>query len=161
MDIQKTDHGLWAVTIDGHNYEFSKFGAEEGFGCIVDLLSLIGAPLAAAAPSKNPDIPTDSTEIARAIGEALARIGSEKPKVLALVKKMTSGEKVFCDGKTVAFNSHYMDRYGHMMNVLMAALEVQFGSFLGEGSISGLLGALAGKGPRKPAAKDTKDNPAT
>lgn len=151
MDITKTEHGLWAVSIDGHTYEFSKFGAEEGFGCIVDLLSLIGAPLAAAAPGKNPDLPTDPSAITRSIGEALARMGSEKPKVIALVKNLTSGRRVFCDGKVVDFNTHYADRYGHMMNVLMAALEVQFGSFLGEGSISGLLGALAGG--RKPETK--------
>lgn len=133
--------GLIEKSIDGHLYEFEKWGADKSLTVLLDLASITGKPLgmafgslASGGPGKILDKEPDPNLISDIL-EALT-VKLKKKAVMRLIKKMSS-ESMLCDGKRIDFNSHYADRLDHLFRVVYAALEVQYGNFF-----AGILGTV-------------------
>lgn len=138
MAIIKTPHGTFAADVDGHTYEFEKWGAEEATGTLLDISSIIGRPIGgiAALKDKVSRKPNGKMEITGDVGGRIAellaeQLGTQKPLIMTLLIKLAS-YKALCDGKSFRFDTHYSDRLGHMLRVVAAGLEVQFGSFFAD-----------------------------
>lgn len=130
--MRKTDAGLWEIVVDGRAYEFEKWGAEESLDVLLDISAIVGGPLGAAVGKAfspgGQGIETDfSADMVGQIVDQLMK-NLRKDVVKPLVRKLTA-DKVICDGRKVAFNTHYQDDLFHMFKVLKAALEVQYGGF--------------------------------
>jgi hypothetical protein len=160
MEITKTEQGTYEATIDGHAYEFAKWGAEAATDTLFDLALVLGKPLAQLgaamkAGEKGGEKFALSVDVAGSIVEQLiAQMGTNKKLCMDIIRKMTAGDTVMCDGKRITFNTHYQDRLPHMFDVLRAALEVQFGNFF----VDVLKGAgldLVGRTSSAPTAKST------
>jgi hypothetical protein len=134
-EIIQTDAGMYEATVDGHVYEFAKWGAEEAMNTLLDLSDILGKPLSrigakafsrgvkeALAEEISDDLVGD------VIGELVASVGQYRQAVLRVVRKLTS-HKCLCDGKRFDFDTHYARRLTHMYKVAAAALEVQYGNF--------------------------------
>lgn len=138
MEITKTEQGTYQVEIDGRQYEFSKWGAEAATDTLFDLALVLGKPLAQLGAAMKTGEKTGekfslSVDVAGSIVEQLiAQMGTNKKLCMDIIRRMTAGETVMCDGKRITFNTHYQDRLPHMFDVLRAALEVQFGNFFGD-----------------------------
>lgn len=131
--LSKNEAGLYEQDIDGHIYEFSKWGADEATDVLMDLGALVGKPLGMAltmlSGAKGGDAPVDVDAIG-AIMEHLSTAAFEKKTLCKhLIKKFATG--CMCDGRRVDYNIHYADRLDHMFRVVRAAVEVQFGNFFG------------------------------
>lgn len=128
-------------TVDGLEYQFSKYGAKQGLKTLLRLSKMIGKPLAIAVGSAKGEGSLKDKQIDMSvIGEAIQALTEQidQDEVLSLVEQLTATDAL-CDGKKIIFNSHYEGRYGHMFKVMAAALEVQYGNFFEE--ISGLVGS--------------------
>jgi len=126
--------GLVDKEIDGHTYSFEVLGAKESVKLMRKLIRLVGQPFAMLFTS------------AEGEGDLLKK--KIKPDVLGLaVKALTenidsdevdaiienlAATKCLCDGKKINFDQHYKQKLGHLINVVKAALEVQYGNFLAE-----------------------------
>lgn len=136
LNIRKTEAGLFAVDVDGHQYEFEKWGAEDGLDTLLDITKITGKSLGLAVGGLFAEKPEDgeakklSPDLIGQIMEALIQGIGDKKTAKELVKKFAS-ERCFCEGAKVVFNSHYKDRYDHLFKVVRAGLEVQYGNFLG------------------------------
>ena len=156
MDFTRTEAGLQAKEIDGHTYEFAKWGAEESLSTLLDIGTIIGKPLGAAAgrldmeslQDRRIELPVDAIGI---IVEHLAgEVGTHKKLAMSLIKRLaTTG--ILCDGKAIAFDLHYRARLPHMLDVVAAAVEVQYGSFFG--------GAFAALRLKRAPSSSPKDSP--
>lgn len=150
MSASKNSAGLYELEIDGEKYEFEKWGADEGVDVLLDIARIVGKPLGMAIGSLmgsdedgnkgadksfNPDV---IAQIMEALSQSL-----DKATCKVLIKKLSS-EKIYCNGAPIKFNLHYQDRYSHLMKVVSAATEVQFGNFFGA-----VLGVAGVKMPSK------------
>lgn len=127
--------------IDGHEYQFARWGAKKSTKILIRLSRILGEPLSLAITSIKGDKQTrgksvldrdfDMDIIGKAVRSLFERMSDEN-EVLDLIENLTSGDNVFSDGKKVIFDLHYQDRLGHMAKVLYAALEVQYGNFFGD-----------------------------
>jgi hypothetical protein len=136
MEITKTESGLYAVDVDGSLYEFAKWGAEKAMDTFLDITGIIGKPLSAlmaaihASQVDGAESQAITIDTAAAIAEQLtSNIGTHKKTCMAVIKRLTSGPEVFCDGKKVDFDTHYASRISHLFEVVRAAVEVQYGNF--------------------------------
>lgn len=132
--IANADANLTARNIDGAVYEFSKFGAKQSLQIFFKLANIVGEPMAVAfgavdgtATTKLLDRDLNVASMGKAIQALTARLDS--PDTLILIEKLTSTPALLCDGKPVLFDKHYEGRLDHLMKVLQAALEVQYGNF--------------------------------
>jgi hypothetical protein len=137
-------------TIDGHEYEFQKFGAKPALRMLLRLSKIVGKPLALAVSAAKGegnllDRQVDTNVLAMAV-EALTNQFDEN-EVLDIIEELTARDNLLCDGKKVLFNTHYEGRLDHLFKVLAAQLEVQYGNFFG--AVLGLRGL-------QPRAADTK-----
>jgi hypothetical protein len=132
--------------IDGHVYQFSKFGAKKSLKILRRILGIIGEPFAVAMGSAKGDgklfeRQIDPSILAGAIKSLIDR--ADEDTVIQLMEDLCGESGCLCDGKKVLFDTHYESRLPHLFKVFRAALEVQYGDFFG-----GSLGALT-KGPIK------------
>lgn len=154
--IEKNETGLYATTIDGHVYEFEKWGAEEAMESLLDIGTLLGKPLSKLGAKAFTD------GLQEAVGEELGedtfasvleglmdQVAANRTMVMRLIKKLTS-YKNFCDGKAINFDLHYRGELGRMMAVARAGLEVQYGNFFGAA-----LGSVAMRRAGSPPQKDS------
>lgn len=134
--------------VDGSLYEFEQFGATHSLKILTKLTKLIGEPLTLAftamldgekklgaeveAPATKKSI-LDRKINGKMLGEAVKALVDklDEDEVLSLVQQLCA-QSLLCDGKKIIFDSHYEGRLGHLFKVLGAALEVQYGDFLGE-----------------------------
>lgn len=132
--LRKTDAGLWATEIEGITYEFEKWGAEDATDTLLDLTKITGKSLAVAIGSilskDGEEKKSINPDIIGQIVDCLMQGLSDKATCKALIRKFSS-EKCFCNGAKINFDQHYRDRLFHMILVIKAALEVQFGNFFG------------------------------
>jgi hypothetical protein len=54
----------------------------------------------------------------------------DEEEVLDLMEVLIGEGAVTCNGRKVIFDTHYAGQFGHMLKVLAAAVEVQYGNFL-------------------------------
>jgi hypothetical protein len=146
MASQKNAAGLYQVEVDGRQYEFEKWGAEESLSTLLKLSKIAGKPLAQAIAAIGGDAISIDTKLhldAGLLSTAISALmeSMDEGTTVSLIKKLSS-EKVLCDGAKISFNSHYQDRLDHLFKVVAAALEVQYGNFFGA-----LLGLVGGKRP--------------
>lgn len=132
MKAEINASGLYEVQVDDVTYEFEKWGAEESFDVLLDLVKVCGEPLAAAVGAlfgkADPDEKIDPQIMTTVFRSLTCGLG-DKSLVKALTKRLVA-EKVLCQGTKIVFNLHYKDRLDHMFKVLWAALEVQYGNFI-------------------------------
>lgn len=135
--IAKNENGFYQADIDGHVYEFEKWGADDATDTILDIAAITGKPMALGAAAvfgknsdgeKNLDQKFDPNMIAIVMESLTQQVGANKAIIKALIKKLSS-DKVMCDGKKVNFNLHYQDRLDHLFKVVKSGVEVQFGNF--------------------------------
>lgn len=150
MSIKKTEAGLYETEIEGHRYEFEKWGAEDATDVLLDIATLVGKPLGVGIATVFDKLKGDKLDekidpnLVGAIVEAMTeKAGTHKALVKALIKKLSS-EKVLVDGKTINYNIYYQDRLDLVFKVVSAALEVQYGNFFV--AITGPAGVAAAKG---------------
>lgn len=162
MEFTRTAEGLQQKDIGGHSYEFSKWGAEEATDTLLDIATIVGKPLAAAAGRLDVDaamerrleLPTDA--ISTIIEQLTGQVGLHKKLCMGLIKKLAT-RGVLCDGRAINFDSHYQDALPHLLDVVAAALEVQFGNFFG-----GALGAFRlRRTPTPPASRAPESTPSS
>jgi len=142
MDFTRTEAGLLQRDIGEHSYEFAKWGAEEALSTLLDIGTIIGKPLGAAADKLDMDalkdrrleLPMDVLGVI--VEQFAAEMGQHKAVAMGVIKRLAT-KGVLCDGKPVQFDLHYKDRLPHMFDVLAAAMEVQYGGFFG-GAFAGL-----------------------
>lgn len=126
---------MYGVQVDGLNYEFSKWGAEEQVDVLLDVAAIVGKPLGIALGaimggdgklSLEHQIRPDLIALAfEALTERM-----DKKIVKVLLRKFAS-ENVLCEGKKFNYDQHYQDRLDHLFKVTRAGMEVQYGNFLG------------------------------
>lgn len=121
--------------IDGAEYAFSKWGAKKSTKILIRLSKIVGKPLGLALASfqgegKLLQRVVDTKLIGMAF-EALTQ-NLDADEALDLIEELTAKDNVLCDNKKIVFDLHYQNRLDHMFKVLGAALEVQYGNFLGE-----------------------------
>lgn len=130
------EDGLIHKTVDGFDYAFSMMGARQSTKLFIRLTKICGKPFALAftalGKKSTPeasflDRPIDTFVLADAV-EALCS-HMDEDIVLDMIQSLTSDPTVLCDGKKVVFDVHYKGRTSHLMKVLFAALEVQYGNF--------------------------------
>lgn len=150
---------LTSKEIDGKTYEFSQFNTTHALRHFSTLTQIIGEPLAIALGAifqgKKPkdlkdvlsrEIPPDT--IPKVVTSLLGNLeGSGTDSALNLVKTLTSGDFVLCDHAKVNFDTHYAGPTGlaHLSKVVIAALEAQYGNFLG--AVSARVAATAPAAP--------------
>lgn len=148
--MRKNESGLYEVEVDGKKYEFEKWGAEESTDVLLDLVAITGKPIGSgvsaffgkeAEGEPGLDRKMDSNVMGQIIESLTQKVGENKSICKMLIKKLSS-EKVLCEGAKINFNVHYQDNLGHMLKVVKAALEVQYGNF-----IEGFLGRAGVKVP--------------
>jgi hypothetical protein len=144
MSIEKNEFGLYATEIDGIEYTFTKWGAEESFSTLLKISKLIGKPLSLLVSTVLGEGGLDSELKTDAMALAIEGLTTNLDEAMAmsLVKKLAT-DKCFADGAKITFNTHYEDRLDHMLKVVKAGLEVQYGNFFGA-----LLGLAKGMAPK-------------
>jgi hypothetical protein len=137
---------LVTKSIDGKLYEFQQFNTTKSLKTLSKLTKFLGEPLmlGLAALGVNPakSVPGAAPITAKGFldrelnGEALAKAVAalvdrlDETDVVELVKTLTS-ESVLCDHKPIVFDEHFRGDIGHLFKVIGAALEAQYGNFLG------------------------------
>lgn len=130
--MKKNESGLYECDVDGRNYEFEKWGAEESLDVLLDISSVVGGAIGTAIGNTisgqglNTEIDAAMLSV---VFEQLSK-NLKKEVVKPILVKLTSG-RVLCEGKKVNFNEHYKEDLFHMFRVAKAALEVQYGNFFG------------------------------
>ncbi len=151
MEITKNEGGLFEVQIDDATYEFEKWGAEEALSTLLKIAKIAGKPIGLAVGAIMGGEEEKGTKglLEKKISPDLLGLvfdsltdKLDEGVVVSLIKKIGS-EKVLCNGAKINFNKHYEDRLDHLLKVVAAGLEVQYGNFFG--ALLGLVG-------KKPAA---------
>lgn len=133
--------GLIQRKVDGKLYEFQIFGAKHALKTLTKLTKIIGEPLTLAFTALGVgdkdnkgkgllDRKIDGVMLGVAVKALTTRM--DEDEVLDLIEELAGKDNLLCDGKKVIFDSHYEGKLGHLMRVVGAALEVQYGDFLEE-----------------------------
>lgn len=135
VKARKAESGLWAVDIDGATYEWERWGAEEALDTLTEILDLLGKPLGGLidmlqAKRETTAAPTRAGVGGKIVSGLMRKLKRNKEDVKLVLKRLTSGPRVFCDGKAINFNRHYENELALMFKVANAAVEVQYGNFL-------------------------------
>lgn len=130
-------------TIGGDEYEFEQFGAKQSLRVLMRLSKLVGKPLMLSMGAIKKDGEKKFNEAALAEAAKALFDGMDENGTLELIEMLTA-EKVLCNGKTIKFDTHYAPpNLNKLFEVLLTALDVQYGNFLEE-----LIGSL--DLPKKP-----------
>lgn len=120
--------------IEGFEYQFEQWGSTRSTEIFIELFKKVGPAVAtligeiSKAPTKEEAKKLSTSAIAAAVNALIMNVGDPK-ETTALIKKFVADDKCLCDGKKIHFDSHYQNRLFHMGQVLMAAVEVQYGNF--------------------------------
>lgn len=134
--------------VDGRLYEFQQFTTTVALKTLSQIVQLVGEPLAALglgdAGKQILQREVDLEKAAKALVAELAGAGTDD--AIKVIKSLVSGDHVLCDHNKVLFDDHFRgpDGLSHLFRVVWAALEAQFGNFLG---------AVSARLPVAPAAK--------
>lgn len=126
--------------VDGRLYSFEQLTATVALKTLTKLTKIFGEPLTLALggffKKAQPGAPTallesdiDSDVLSKAMKVLVERM--DEDEVVALIKLLTT-QGVLCDGvKVASFDEHFRGELSHLFAVLKAALEVQYGNFIG------------------------------
>lgn len=148
--IEKNAAGLYETVIDDKTYEFTMWGAEESMDTLIDIAALVGKPLshvgAKAFTGEHSGLAGDISAAAleAVLSGLVDQITTHREMVMRVIKRLAA-HKVFCDGKQVAFDTHYRNAFGHLVRVCRTALEVQYGNFFDAATDLGVLRPAVGK----------------
>lgn len=142
-------------TIQGKEFQFNKFGAKQSTRYLAKIMKFVGEPIAMAvgAATKDGGKPLleremDMEVLAKAVGSLMGRF--DDPEVLNLIIEISSTPGLLCDGMRVDFDSFYMGKLDLLLEVVKAALEVQYGNFFG--AVTAYLpGQMVGRTPQTTA----------
>jgi len=134
---KKNETGLYEAEIDGHLYEFQKWGAEDSLRVLHRIARMCAEPLgmiAGKALSEDKketiksllDLQFDEDIIARAAKSLMTSFDEDTS--ISVIKKLSS-ENVHCDGRKISFDIHFQDQLDVLYEVVKAGLEVQYGNF--------------------------------
>lgn len=132
MALRKGAGGAWECDVDEHVYTMTKWGALQSLDVLAEVSDLVGGPLAGVFANLKQGIKTEITaDLAQTVlGGLTAKLRSNKEAVIGVLKALTSGDNVLCDGRQVKnFDRHFEGRLDHLFKVAYAGLEVQYGSF--------------------------------
>lgn len=147
--------------IDGAVYEFQQFRTTVSLTVLSKLSKLLGEPIMVAlgavlkggkgkAGLKNLlEMDLDPDALAKAVRVLID--GMDDVKVVALVQQLAT-EGILCDHKPLKasdFDFHFAGRLSHLVNVVKAQLEVQYGNFFGAISASPIPAAGTAVGIRQ------------
>jgi hypothetical protein len=122
-------------TIDGDEYLFTKFGAKKALQVFFKLSAIVGEPMAVAFGSLEPGKKKvlDADMNMEGIGKAIAVLTSrlDHPDAIQLIETIAGSPACLCNGKQIVFDKHYEGRLDHLLRVVTAAMEVQYGNFFG------------------------------
>lgn len=121
-------------TIDGRKYEISQFGASQSWRILVRLSKMIGEPVANLISDYDPKKKVLDQDLGKVIPTAVAALvrNVEEEESLNTIKELVFC--TLCNGAPINnanFDLHFRGGIGHMMKVVKAVLEVQYGDFLG------------------------------
>lgn len=134
MSAVKNREGLWEQQIDGHKYEFSKWGAKESLRILLKLGKVVGKPLGLALGALQPGASLTAVLDKDVKGDLLGRaldaltMSMDEETCFHLIEKFST-DGVMCNGKPINMDLHYEDRLMHLFKVVRAGLEVQYGNF--------------------------------
>lgn len=136
MQARKNDQGLYEVDIDGHVYEFQKWGAERAFDTLMDLSAICGRPFGQMVSGmfgrSGAGLQTelDGDFIGQLIGQLSSAFYERRDLCRSLIKELSTGTDLLCDGAPVRhFNLHYKECLERVFKVARVNLEVQYERF--------------------------------
>lgn len=123
--------------VDGNVYSFQQFNTTKSLKIMSRLSKILLEPITlffASAGGKASsgnllDRQLDKDMLGKAVRSLTDRM--DEDEVINLIKELTANDNLLVDGKKVDFDTHYEGRLDHLFKVLYAALEVQYGNFLG------------------------------
>ena len=134
MAVQKNAKGLYEAVIDGVTYEFSPWGVRQALDGLVDLSSIAGEFLAKAAGlfSKPGAMTSDvnSDALGGVVAALVQGMTKDKANTLNFVERLAT-QGVSREGRDVDYTKDFDANLMHLLQVVRAALEVQYGSFFG------------------------------
>jgi hypothetical protein len=134
MDIVKTPAGIPSCTIDGHTFEFSKWGAEEQTDTLLELTGVLGDAAGSLADiyknTRDPDADIAQDVMARLVGKLTGGLTRDRAATKRLLMKLASGDRVVCDGVPIrSYNKFYEDQLFLAFKVAAANMKVQYRDF--------------------------------
>lgn len=134
MNFSKTDAGIPSCTIDGHTFEFSRWGAEEQTDTLLELMGVLGDAAGGLADlyknTRDPDADIAQDVMGRLIGKLTGGLTRDRAVTKRLLMKLASGDRVVCDGVPIrSYNKFYEDQLFLAFKVAAANMRVQFGNF--------------------------------
>lgn len=142
------DAGLHEGVVDGHVYEFAKWGAQESLNTLLEMAALVGGPLgklaakgflAGVEQGSMTQFNLDEDLLGHVWDQLAESLLTRRDEVMRLITRLATRD-VLCDGKLLVppgknaaacFDVHYKDGLPHLFQVCRAALEVQYGNFFG------------------------------
>lgn len=130
-------------TIDGRLYQFHQLSPKESLRTLTRLYKILGQPIAMGMAAfmgtqqekskqkkgADPLKGLDTDMLTRAVAVMAEKM--DEDVVINLIENLCASDHCLCDGVRVTTLEHYSGELGHMFKVLAAALEVQYGNFLG------------------------------
>lgn len=122
-------------TIDGEQYTICLLPASQGWNLLIKILRFLGAPIGLGISN---NLSVDMTvsdifkeiNIGKVIAELCSRLNEEEAD--CIVKTLFSQVMVKNKGNlSDVFEEHFAGRYLHMLKVVGASLEVNYGDFFG------------------------------
>lgn len=126
--------------IDKRNYQITQFMTSKSISTLKRLGQIVGEPLGVVFALAQDGEDDSKREKMSAVNEA-ALIGNvvktlfdkfDEKDGQKLIEDLSSGDTLLCNNQNIDFESHYQGELGHLIKVVMAVLEVQYGNFLGE-----------------------------
>lgn len=120
-------------TIDGEEYKIHVMTPSTSIKLLTRIFKLLGEPFAEMAvgvkAAKNEDEANEQAMklLPVAVRALVSRM--DENEVMGVVQQLTSAVTV--DNKQISFERHFQGRLGHLLKLLSACVEVQYGDFLG------------------------------
>lgn len=112
--------------VDGQTYKIAQFGSTEAIKTFTQLTKLVGPSISMAMGANDQGV--DQGQV---IGKAMIALCErlDENNVEQLVKKLI-GQVLKGQGEKIIFETEFQGRFGHLLKLLIAVVEVQYGDFL-------------------------------
>lgn len=134
MQIVNSPAGVPSCNIDGHTFEFSRWGAEEQTDTLLELMGVLGEAAGGLADlyknTRDPDADISQDVMSRLMGKLTTGLTRDRQATKRLLIKLASGERVTCDGVPIRnYNTFYENKLFLAFKAATANLKVQYGAF--------------------------------
>lgn len=144
MTIQKNAKGLMETVIDKATYEFTPWGTRQSLDGLIELSDICGEFLAKAAGAFAKKDALKSDVSADMLGDVISALvkgmAKDKNTTINLIEKLVT-QGVSRNTRDVDFNADFEGNFMHLLKVVKAALEVQYGSFFAAAKDTGMFPA--------------------